>query len=393
MKLKRIALSIVAGAALMVPAALTGQSQNSRIVQASTLKNKITFVKSYSQPMLYNKNGKSIANKNNINFNKPIRFYGQPTIIQGPKVNAFINLNGMPQSIIKGKTYADLGDGGYVDMKAVGSYNWNNNEIGLIKNAYVYNSKGQRLSTYRGRKAYLTKGSKIKYVGKSWVTYPDSYFNLGSGIYVKSNSVNTMNGKGVLKLNTNTAIYNKKSQRISFNGQRVLPKYSIVNYAGKRHAKTKSDDYYYTNLSGSKSYAVKNYKIKGQDYYYIGKGAYIKAINVGRINGNPVFRDGGATTIVPQMDLFIYNSKLKKTKQSVKKGQKIRALDPVILGSGDIAQLFYRIKGTSNYVSWGDYSEYGFEDDAYVGNFNFRVRLNPIKTIENAATRAAEESD
>ena len=196
-----------------------------------------------------------------------------------------------------------------------------------------------------------------------------------------------------MKLNTNTAIYNKKGQRISFNGQRVLPKYSIVNYAGKRRAKTKSDDYYYTNLSGSKSYAVKNYKIKGQDYYYIGKGAYIKAINVGRINGNPVFRDGGATTIVPQMDLFIYNSKLKKTKQSVKKGQKIRALDPVILGSGDIAQLFYRIKGTSNYVSWGDYSEYGFEDDAYVGNFNFRVRLNPIKTIETAATRAAEESD
>ena len=34
-----------------------------------------------------------------------------------------------------------------------------------------------------------------------------------------------------------------------------------------------------------------------------------------------------------------------------------------------------------------------FEDDAYVGNFNFRVRLNPIKTIETAATRAAEESD
>ncbi|MDH5101252.1 SLAP domain-containing protein [Lactobacillus kefiranofaciens] len=393
MKLKRIALSIVAGAALMVPTALTGQSQNSRIVQASTLKNKITFVKSYSQPMLYNKNGKSIANKNNINFNKPIRFYGQPTIIQGPKVNAFINLNGMPQSIVKGKTYADLGDGGYVTMKAVGSYNWNSNEIGLIKNAYVYNSKGQRLSTYRGRKAYLTKGSKIKYAGKSWTTYPDSYFNLGGGNYLKSNNVNTMNGKGVLKLNTNTAVYNKKGRRISFNGQRVFPKYSIVNYAGKRRTKTKADDYYYTNLTGSKSYAVKNHKIKGQDYYYIGKGAYIKAINVGRINGNPVFRDGGATTIIPQTDLFIYNSNLKKTKKSVKKGQKIRAVDPVVLGSGDIAQLFFRIKGTSNYVSWGDYSEYGFEDDEHVGYFNFRVRLDPVKTIENAETRAAEESD
>lgn len=202
-----------------------------------------------------------------------------------------------------------------------------------------------------------------------------------------------MNGKGVLKLNANTAIYNKNGKRISFNGQQVFPKYSIINYAGKRRTKTQTDDYYYTNLSGSKSYAIKNYKIKGQDYYYIGRGAYIKAMNVGRINGNPVFRDGGATTIVPQTDLYIYNSKLKKTKQSVKKGQKIRALDPVVLGSGDIAQLFYRIKGTSNYVSWGDYSEYGFEDDEHVGYFNFRVRLNPVKTIENAATRAAEESD
>ena len=68
---------------------------------------------------------------------------------------------------------------------------------------------------------------------------------------------------------------------------------------------TQTDDYYYTNLSGSKSYAIKNYKIKGQDYYYIGRGAYIKAMNVGRINGNPVFRDGGATTIVPQTDLYL----------------------------------------------------------------------------------------
>lgn len=45
MKLKRIALSIVAGAALMVPAALTGQSQNSSIVQASTLKKRLRSLK------------------------------------------------------------------------------------------------------------------------------------------------------------------------------------------------------------------------------------------------------------------------------------------------------------------------------------------------------------
>lgn len=393
MKLKRIVLSIVAGTALFVPAALAGQNQLTPVVRASTLKNKITTVKSYTNPTLYNKNGKELGSQDRINFKKPISFYGQPIVIQGPRVSAFINLNGMPQAIVNGETYADLGDGGYVNMKSVGSYNWNNNEIGIIKNTYIYNSKGNRLSTYRGGKAYLTKGSKIKYAGKSWTTYPDSYFNLGDGAYLKSNNVNTMNGKGVLKLNANTAIYNKNGKRISFNGQQVFPKYSIINYAGKRRTKTQTDDYYYTNLSGSKSYAIKNYKIKGQDYYYIGRGAYIKAMNVGRINGNPVFRDGGATTIVPQTDLYIYNSKLKKTKQSVKKGQKIRALDPVVLGSGDIAQLFYRIKGTSNYVSWGDYSEYGFEDDEHVGYFNFRVRLNPVKTIENAATRAAEESD
>src|SRR5699024_11236797 len=108
-----------------------------------------------------------------------------------------------------------------------------------------------------------------------------------------------------------------------------------------RRTKTQTDDYYYTNLSGSKSYAIKNYKIKGQDYYYIGRGAYIKAMNVGRINGNPVFRDGGATTIVPQTDLYIYNSKLKKTKKSVKKEQKKRALDTEVIGSVDISKIYY----------------------------------------------------
>ena len=176
MKLKRIVLSIVAGTALLVPAALAGQNQLTPVVRASTLKNKITTVKSYTNPTLYNKNGKELGSQDRINFKKPISFYGQPIVIQGPRVNAFINLNGMPQAIVNGETYADLGDGGYVNMKSVGSYNWNNNEIGIIKNTYIYNSKGNRLSTYRGGKAYLTKGSKIKYAGKSWTTYPDSYF-------------------------------------------------------------------------------------------------------------------------------------------------------------------------------------------------------------------------
>lgn len=48
MKLKKIALSIVAGTALFVPAALAKQTQPTQTVQASSLKNKITIVKSYT---------------------------------------------------------------------------------------------------------------------------------------------------------------------------------------------------------------------------------------------------------------------------------------------------------------------------------------------------------
>ena len=54
MKLKRIVLSIEAGTALFVPAALAGQNQLTPVVRASTLKNKITTVKSYTNPTLYN---------------------------------------------------------------------------------------------------------------------------------------------------------------------------------------------------------------------------------------------------------------------------------------------------------------------------------------------------
>lgn len=96
MKLKRIVLSIVAGTALFVPAALAGQNQLTPVVRASTLKNKITTVKSYTNPTLYNKNGKELGSQDRINFKKPINFYGQPIVIQGPRVSAFINLNGMP---------------------------------------------------------------------------------------------------------------------------------------------------------------------------------------------------------------------------------------------------------------------------------------------------------
>lgn len=84
MKLKRIVLSIVAGTALLVPAALAGQNQLTPVVRASTLKNKITTVKSYTNPTLYNKNGKELGSQDRINFKKPISFMGNLLLFRDP---------------------------------------------------------------------------------------------------------------------------------------------------------------------------------------------------------------------------------------------------------------------------------------------------------------------
>ena len=381
---KKISIAAMAAAMFVSPIALMGAhiAPQAQTVQAASLKGKINFAKEYNNPLIYNKNGVAFEKQpTTINFNKATNYYGSPVVKNGAKdyANAFVF--GMPQAIIKGTQYADLGNGGYIKWKNVGSYGWKSGKFGIIKNSYVYDKNGKRLSTYRGQKAYYAKRSTVQYAGKTYIYQPNSYLNIGNGYYISTDNVNNMDGKGVLKLNTNTYVYNKNGQRTTYNGKSKLLKYDLVNYSGKKRAKTKSDDYYY--WVGNKKYSVKNYKIKGQDYYYLGQGAYIKAINVGVINGHAAFRDGGSTYVTPKSDLFIYNNDLEQTTKSVEQGKKIKVNATKTTGQGDSEQRWFRIAGTkgekSQWLLWGDDSTYGYlyqENYGNAGYFTVRTRID-----------------
>lgn len=213
---------------------------------------------------------------------------------------------------------------------------------------------------------------------------PAACFNIGKGRYVKAIAVSSMNGKGVMILNTKSAIYNRYGQRISYQGKRTLPKNMIVNYIGTTHRTRKSDHYFFfANLSGSKKDSLKTYTIRGKKYYQIARGAYVNVANVGMINGNAVFQKGGSTTAIPRISLNIYNYKFKVTKKTVKAGKKVIVNQAKSKGSGDDASLFFRISGTkgkkAQYIYWGDDSMYGYNEgdhtDEFNGNFSLRARL------------------
>ncbi|TSO26336.1 SLAP domain-containing protein [Lactobacillus sp. LL6] len=236
MKLNKKISAVALSATLLIsPIALSGlQIATTNTVQAAeSLKGKVTLTSSYNSPIIYDKNGEALDHQpQNFNFKKAYNYYGQ-IITNGPRIYADAFINGEPQVIINGEEYVDLGDGGYVLAKNVGSYSWKTGVLTLIKDSYIYNKNGKKLSTYRGQKAFYKARSSVKYTGKLYTYHPNSFINIGNGQYISSNIINTMDGKGVLKLNTNSAIYNKAGKRITFNGKRTLAKYSLINYAGK----------------------------------------------------------------------------------------------------------------------------------------------------------------
>lgn len=381
---KKISIAAIATTMFVTPVALMGAhiAPQAQTVQAATsLKGKINFVKD-SDPLIYNKSGIVLEKQPTFNFNKATRYYGNSVVKNGAKDYAYAFVFGMPQAIIKGTRYADLGDGGYIKWSNIGSYNWTSGKFGVIKNSYVYDKNGQRLSTYRGKKAYYAKNSIIEYSGKKYIYQPNSYINIGSDYYISTDNINNMDGKGVLKLNSNSYVYDKNGQRTTYNGKDKLLKYDLVNYTGKKRTRTSSDDYYYYAGNGSKESSIKNYKINGQDYYYLGKGAYIKAINVGVINGHAVYRDGGTTYVTPKSDLFIYNNDLEQTTKSVEQGKKIKVDATKTTGEGDSTQRWFRIAGTkgakAQWLLWGDDSSYGYlyaENYSNAGYFTVRTRI------------------
>lgn len=328
------------------------QRQNNIVQAARSSKTGYVELTNHSSQFsvpLVNRKDKEISGKSLKSISK-VKFYGKPVI-----VNVHYPADTFPPFRIGDRDFRSLGDGGYIKESAAGTTT-NKGTMKLNKNAYVYNKKGQRLRTYRGRRAILYKNTYIKYGGKTYYTIPQSFFNLGQGRYLAARYVAQMNGKPLLTLNNNTYLYNRKGKRI---GRSKLLRGSVVTTNSKIRNASANDQYYFYKNTDENSKAKSTFvtkKIRGQSYLSLGKGAYIKIANVQTANGMILFTKGPIT--IKDRNVELYDSHFKKIKQTLKAGTKLTLDKTVIDTSYSDPQLNFRIKGTNHLVYWGDYGEY-----------------------------------
>lgn len=376
---KKIAAVSVAALLAVSPSVLGLVENNSTTVQATTKSTKtqegtiklISGISSENFP-IYNKNGKRISSSAfEVEPGATIKTYGEPVIIKGSK---YYNQQFPSIKIIKGTSYVWLGDDGYIKAKNMGTSNEKTGVIGVSRNSYVYDKNGKRLKTYRGGKAYLKAGTKITSKENRVYYLPQTYFNIGNDHYILASYVTEYNGKGLLGLNHNSYVYDKNGKRLkNFNGKKnvVLKANSIINYTGKIKDATDSSAYYFYSDNNEKTAKTLTTKtIKGQEYYAIGNGGYIKAANVNMIDGRTIFTTK-STYVTFKTDTYGYDENFKSNDTVYKKGQKVKISKSIIDISGEDPQLYFQVAGKKNQlIYWGDYGEYPGASATYDPNFN-----------------------
>jgi hypothetical protein len=146
----------------------------------------------------------------------------------------------------------------------------------------------------------------------------------------KNSSKKTASQKGTIKLSRNAYVYDKNGKRLkTYMGSSkntVIAKGYTVKYSAKK-------------------------TINNKEYYDLGGGAFIKAANVGYVDGKKV--DGKKTTTKPapastiaklKSNAYIYDAKGKTAKKKLKKGQVVNVDQLLYIGS----KLYYRISGQTN---------------------------------------------
>lgn len=133
--------------------------------------------------------------------------------------------------------------------------------------------------------------------------------------------------KGTIKLSRNAYVYDKDGKRLktymgSAKNTKIV-KGITLNYRSK-------------------------VTISGKDYYDIGNGAFVKAANVGYVDGKKVGKTTPAanTAVTGKIkhNAYIYDAKGKTNKKKIKKGQTVSFDQSIHIGK----KLYYRISGQDN---------------------------------------------
>ncbi|RHW50446.1 SLAP domain-containing protein [Lactobacillus bombicola] len=178
---------------------------------------------------------------------------------------------------------------------------------------------------------------------------------------------NKITADGTLTLNHNTRIYNKKGQKL-YSYQRsngLLKKGATVSYVDKPQTIADPDTVRYSFHDDNWNWFYLPYKtIKGQEYYSIGHGGYVKAANVDKIDGASLYTNQTTVTVehvTPNSKggLDVFDSHRNNTGQKIKIGKKVtvdREAAPFALDmnsyviDNNTPAAFYGIKNQNEYL-------------------------------------------
>ncbi|WEV43945.1 SLAP domain-containing protein [Lactobacillus sp. ESL0684] len=159
--------------------------------------------------------------------------------------------------------------------------------------------------------------------------------------------------KGTIKLSHNAYVYDKNGKRLKeYMGSSkytTIAKGVTLNYNGKK-------------------------KIAGKQYYSLGNNAYVKATNVGYVDGKKV-KKAKTTTATLKKNAYIYDANGKTDKQKLKKGTKVSVDQLIYIGK----KLYYRISG---------------QTDQFIKSANVASTTGPdLKPVNNKPKPANKPSD
>ena len=154
-----------------------------------------------------------------------------------------------------------------------------------------------------------------------------------------------------LELAHNAYIFNQKGKRIkNYHGQKnnaYLKKGTSINFSGSiKEVEPNTKKFYLLNEDREKQSWLPYKMIKGQCYYKLSSGGYVKANNVYRIAGHPLYTDQATVKIANLKKNESYKIGVGKDSINLKNG-KIYQVDRVTGMSGQSGlSIEYRVRGT-----------------------------------------------
>ena len=258
-------------------------------------------------------------------------------------------------------------------------------EVTLLKNDYVYTQAGHKIKLNidhgytvpngfaADSKGYVITDMEIDEYSDSRTSYPyygtkkingQKFYNLGHNYYVKNVAILEVKGhnikKGKLVINHNSLIYTKTGKATG----KKLRTNAIVKYQGKAKTATKTPKYFYYLKDIDRYFKpryIPTHKIKGKYYYSLGHNRYIKAANVGYINGH-IARYNGTVNATVTKKTYTTTINFSAAKRKLKKGQKIKL---------DLTVIPYESDGFEGYI----YRLHDYPDE-YVDEDNVKLKRN-----------------